>query len=134
VAKLTDIEGVGSAYAAKLQAIGVETTDDLLAQGTTPKGRQDLADKSGISGKLILEWINHLDLERVKGIGWEYADLLEEAGVDTVPELAQRNAANLHQKLVEINDTKNLVRKLPSENQVADWVTQAKDLPRVIQY
>lgn len=132
--KLTEIEGVGPAYAAKLEAIGVTTTDDLLSKGTTTKGRQDLAEKSGVSIKLILEWVNHLDLERIKGVGWEYADLLEEAGVDTVPELAQRNATNLHQKLVEINEQKKLVRKLPSENQVTDWVTQAKSLPRVIQY
>ena len=134
MAKLVEIEGIGPAYAAKLAGIGVESTDDLLSKGTTPKGRTELAEKSGINGKLILEWINHLDLERIKGVGWEYADLLEEAGVDTVPELAQRNAANLHQKLEEINEQKKLVRRLPSENQVADWVAEAKTLPRVIQY
>ncbi len=134
MANLTDIEGVGPAYAAKLKSAEIDTTAELLEKGATPKGRDEIAEKSGISIKLILEWVNHLDLERVKGIGWEYADLLEEAGVDTVPELAQRNAINLHKKLTEVNEQKKVVRKLPSESQVSDWIAQAKDLPRVIHY
>lgn len=89
---------------------------------------------TGISHGLVLEWVNHVDLYRIKGVAQEYSDLLEEAGVDTVPELAQRNAANLHAKMVEVNDAKKLVRQLPSEKQVASWVDQAKKLPRVIQY
>jgi predicted flap endonuclease-1-like 5' DNA nuclease len=83
---------------------------------------------------LILEWVNHADLFRIKGVGEEYADLLEEAGVDTVPELAQRNPANLHAKLGEVNAAKKLVRRLPTAAQVTDWVDQAKALPRVITY
>jgi predicted flap endonuclease-1-like 5' DNA nuclease len=87
-----------------------------------------------ISDKLILEWVNLADLFRIKGIGEEYSDLLEEAGVDTVPELAQRNPANLLQKLVEVNEEKKLVRRLPVLSQVEDWVKQAKDLPRIVEY
>ena len=110
------------------------TTAGLLKAGSTPKGRQKLAEKSGISPKLILEWVNLADLFRVKGIGEEYSDLLEEAGVDTVPELAQRNPGNLYAALVETNRKKKLVRQLPSQAQVASWVAQAKDLPRVVSY
>ena len=132
--KLIEIEGIGDVYAQKLQDVGINTTEALLEAGANPAGRKDLAEKTGISPKLLLEWINRADLSRVKGIGEEYADLLEAAGVDTVPELAQRNAANLHAKMVEVNEAKSLVRKTPSANQVADWVAQAKELPRVINY
>src|SRR5262245_56577238 len=83
MASLKEIEGIGETYAAKLKDAGVTTTDDLLEKGASPKGREELAASTGISSKLILEWINHADLERIKGIGWEYADLLEAAGVDT---------------------------------------------------
>jgi predicted flap endonuclease-1-like 5' DNA nuclease len=83
---------------------------------------------------LILEWVNLADLLRIKGLGEEFSDLLEEAGVDTVPELAQRNPENLHQKMVEVNEAKNLVRRVPGLAQVTDWVAQAKELPRVITY
>ncbi len=131
---LTKIEGIGEAYAQKLKAIGIATTEALLKQGAKPKGRQEIAEKSGISDKLILKWINRADLFRVKGIGEEYADLLEIAGVDTVPELARRNPENLYQKMIEVNEEKNLVRKPPSQSQVQGWVEQAKDLPRVITY
>jgi predicted flap endonuclease-1-like 5' DNA nuclease len=132
--KLVDIEGVGEAYAQKLQEAGVASQEALLEMGSTPKGRKDMADKSGISEKLVLGWVNRADLARVKGIGEEYADLLEAAGVDTVPELAQRKSGNLYQKLVEVNAAKKLVRQLPTEAKVADWVTQAKALPRVVTY
>jgi len=106
----------------------------LLQAGASPKGRADLAEKSGISGKLILEWVNRADLYRIRGISEEYSDLLESAGVDTVPELAQRNAANLHAALVQVNGEKKLVRHLPGESQVAAWIEQAKALPRVVTY
>jgi predicted flap endonuclease-1-like 5' DNA nuclease len=134
MAKLIDIEGIGEVYAQKLNDAGLQTTEDLLEAGSTPKGREDLAEKTGISGKLILEWTNLADLFRIKGIGEEYSDLLEEAGVDTVPELAQRKAANLHAKLAEVNSEKRLVRRLPAAGLVADWVEQAKALPRAITY
>jgi predicted flap endonuclease-1-like 5' DNA nuclease len=134
MAKLIAIEGIGPVYAQKLNDAGLQNTEDLLEAGKTPKGREELAEKTGISGKLILEWTNLADLFRIKGIGEEYSDLLEEAGVDTVPELAQRNADNLHAKLAEVNAEKSLVRRLPAASQVADWVEQAKALPRVITY
>jgi predicted flap endonuclease-1-like 5' DNA nuclease len=134
MAKIIDIEGIGDVYAQELQAADIQTTDDLLKAGASAKGRDALAEKSGISRKLILEWVNHADLFRIKGVGEEYSDLLEEAGVDTVPELAQRNPENLYAKMVEINEEKELVRRLPSQGQVADWVAQAKELPRVITY
>lgn len=134
MAKLTTVEGIGPVYAQKLQEVGIETTDALLEKGATSQGRKALAEETGISGKLILEWVNHVDLFRVRGIGEEYADLLEAAGVDTVPELAQRNAENLYAKLKEVNEAKNLVRKLPAQSQVGNWVEQAKGLPRKITY
>ena len=134
MAKLIAIEGIGEVYARKLNDAGLQTTEDLLEACKTPQGREELAEKTGISGKLLLEWTNLADLFRIKGIGEEYSDLLEEAGVDTVPELAQRNADNLHAKLAEVNAEKSLVRRLPAASQVADWVEQAKALPRVITY
>ncbi len=134
MAKLEDVEGIGPAYAEKLRQAGVHSSDAFLKLAATPKGREELAQKSGISEKLILEWANHLDLYRIKGVGSEYSDLLEEAGVDTVVELAQRNPENLYQKLVEVNNAKKLVRKMPVQSQVADWVEQAKKLPRLLQY
>ena len=134
MAKIVDVEGIGEVYAGKLVEAGVVTTNALLKQGATAGGRKDLAEKTGISKDLILEWVNHVDLYRIKGVASEYSDLLEEAGVDTVPELAQRNAENLFAKLVEVNEAKKLVRRLPVLSQVQDWVAQAKQLPRVIEY
>jgi len=132
--KLTEVEGIGEVYAQKLKDAGVATTNALLKQGATSKGRKEIAEKTGVGEKLILEWVNHVDLFRIKGVGEEYADLLEEAGVDTVPELAQRNPENLYQKLGATNEEKKLVRRPPSQAQVGNWIEQAKDLPRVINY
>ena len=134
MASLEDVEGIGPAYAAKLAEAGLTTTDDLLEAGGTPAGRDSVAEKSGISGTLILEWVNHVDLYRISGVGSEYADLLEEAGVDSVVELANRNAANLHAKLVEVNDAKSLVRSLPSESQVSAWIDEARTMERAVHY
>ena len=134
MAKLTVVEGIGDVYAEKLKAAGIQTTEALLEAGKTPKGRKDLAAKAGIGDVLILKWINRVDLFRIKGISEEYADLLEAAGVDTVPDLATRNAENLFAKLGEINAKKKLVRKMPGQSQVADWIVQAKALPRIVNY
>jgi len=134
MANLMAVEGIGEVYARQLGAAGVATTEALLKKGATPRGRRELAEATGISGKLILEWVNHVDLFRIKGVGEEYADLLEEAGVDTVPELAQRNAENLYQKMAAVNAEKKLVRRLPGRDQVSDWIEQARALPRVIVY
>lgn len=134
MAKLMDIEGIGPAYAEKLQAAGLATTAALLQKGATPQGRKEIAEQTGISARLILEWVNHADLYRIKGVGSEYADLLEAAGVDTIPELAQRVPANLLNKLIEVNTQKQLVRRAPTAQQVESWVEQAKALPRMITY
>jgi predicted flap endonuclease-1-like 5' DNA nuclease len=134
MAKLVAVEGIGEVYAQKLQAAGIATTEALLEQGASPKGRQEICDKTGIAETLILGWVNRVDLFRIKGVGEEYSDLLEVAGVDTVPELAQRNPENLYQKLVAANQEKKRVRKLPTQAQVGDWVEQAKHLPRVVTY
>jgi len=131
---IVDIEGIGKKYAVKLHDVGIYHTSELLEAGATPKGRKELAEKTGISHTLILEWVNLADLFRVKGIGEEYSDLLEEAGIDTVVELAHRNAENLHAKIVEVNDAKRLVRRLPSQAAVEGWIAEAKKLPRVIEY
>jgi predicted flap endonuclease-1-like 5' DNA nuclease len=132
--KLDNIEGIGAAYQKKLNGAGIGSVEDLLDKGATPKGRKDVAAKSGISDALILKWVNHADLYRIKGIGSEYSDLLEASGVDTVVELAARKPDNLCKKLVETNQAKKLVRKLPALSQVEDWVKQAKGLKRIISY
>ena len=134
MSKLTEIEGIGGAFAGKLETAGVKSTDDLLEKCATPAGRKEIAEKSGVGEKQILRWTNMADLFRVKGVGEEYADLLEAAGVDTVPELGQRNAANLCAKMTEVNEAKKLVRALPTEDKVMDWVEQAKKLPKKITY
>ena len=131
---IADIEGIGPVYAEKLAAAGVKTTDALLERGATAKGRADLETTTGIGHELILKWVNRADLYRIKGIGSEYSDLLEVAGVDTVPELAQRNAANLTETLAEANLARSLVRRVPTVAEVTDWVDQAKQLPRVVEY
>jgi len=132
--KLVAIEGIGEGYASKLEQAGINSVEALLETCGEKKGRKDIAEKTGISEKLILNWTNRADLARVKGISTQYADLLECAGVDTFPELAQRNPENLQTKMAEINEEKNLVRKIPSVSQVEDWVAQAKQLPRAINY
>ncbi len=134
MANLIAVEGIGQVYAQKLKEAGIGSTQALLAAGATPEGRKDIAAKTGIGDSLILRWVNHVDLFRIKGVGEEYSDLLEAAGVDTVVELAQRVAANLHAKLVEVNQAEKRVRHLPTQAQVKDWIKQAKKLPRKINY
>lgn len=130
--KIEEIEGIGPAYAAKLTAAGLTTVESLLEQGGTAKGRAAIAEKTEISDKLILRWVNHADLIRIKGIGPQYAELLEAAGVDTVKELRHRNAANLAAKLIEINEAKNIAGTTPNEKQVEGWIEEAKTLePKV---
>ncbi len=131
---IIDIEGIGETYAPKLKAVGINTTEALLDRCANPKGRKELAEATDISPKLILKWANRADLMRIKGVGTQYSDLLEAAGVDTVPELAQRNAQNLYQAMVDTNEDKKLVRQTPTANQVKEWVKQAKELPRALTY
>jgi predicted flap endonuclease-1-like 5' DNA nuclease len=134
MANVIDIEGIGAVNAGKLKEAGVTTTEDLLSTAATARGRQDLAEKTGISSRNLLEWVNRADLFRIKGVGEEFSDLLESAGVDTVPELAQRNAENLLARLTEVNTQKNLTRRLPTLQQVGDWISQAKTMPRVVEH
>ncbi len=128
------IEGVGEVYAAKLKEVGISSVEAILKTCATPQGRKELAKNTDINDKLILEWANRADLARIKGVSTQYSDLLEAAGVDTVPELAQRNSKNLYKAMVSTNERKSLVRQLPTENQVMDWIKQAKALPRALSY
>jgi len=132
--RIQDIEGIGPVYAEKLASIGITTVEALLEEAGTPQGRKSIAERLGLSPKRVLEWVNHADLYRIKGVGSEYADLLEAAGVDTVVELARRNPESLYATLEAVNREKNLVRRLPSPAQVRDWVEQAKALPRKVFY
>mgnify|MGYP001103622437 CR=1 FL=1 len=132
--KIIDIEGIGPVYTEKLVKAGIRTVEALLSAGATPRGREELSRKSSIDKTYILEWVNHADLYRIKGVAEEYSDLLEEAGVDTVVELAQRRPDNLHAKIIEVNNKKKLVRRVPSLSEVTRWVSQAKRLPRAVHY
>jgi predicted flap endonuclease-1-like 5' DNA nuclease len=135
MARVIQIEGIGPAYRELLRrTVGITTTEALLKACRTPLQRQELAAKVGVSEQHMLEWANRADLFRIKGVGEEYSDLLEAAGVDTVVELAQRRAENLHATLKETNDARPVVRRLPTLKQVQDWVKQAKKLPRVLSY
>ena len=131
---VVDIQGIGPVYAEKLVAAGIATVEQLLEKGKTPKGRQEIEAATGITGKLILTWVNHADLCRIKGIGPQFSELLEAAGVDTVKELATRRADNLAAKLLEVNEAKHLVRRVPVEKEVAKMIEIAKTLPGVVTY
>ncbi len=134
MAKLSDIEGIGATYEKKLKEIGIGSLEKLLEAGAKPAGRANLAKESGISQKLILTWVNKADLARVKGISSQYADLLEFANVNTIPQLATRNAENLTAKMEAVNAERKLVRKVPVLSQVEGWIAQAKELPRILTY
>ena len=130
--KIEDLEGVGPVLGAKLREANVQTTDDLLAAAGPAAGRHALAEATGISAHQLLRWTNHVDLYRISGIGSEYADLLEASGVDSCPELAQRNPANLATTMAEANAARALVRRLPTESTIAEWIEQARELPKVV--
>ena len=132
--KLTIIEGIGEPYEQKLKEAGIISVEKLLESCSSKKSRAKLAENSGITEKLILKWANYADLFRIKGVGGEYAELLEAAGVDTVPELAKRKADNLAAKMAEVNSAKKLVRRIPNVKQVESWIEQAGKLQRIIQY
>jgi predicted flap endonuclease-1-like 5' DNA nuclease len=130
--KIMDIEGIGPVYAARLQKAGIRSVEMLLKNASTPKDRKEIAARTGIDQTLILKWVNRADLYRIKGVGRQYSDLLEMAGVDTVVELSKRKPANLHAKMVEVNKAKNLVNGMPGLNQVGGWIKQAQRLPRAM--
>ncbi len=131
---IIDIQGIGDVYAAKLREAGVRTTESLLKKCGAPNGRKELAKATGFAAKQILEWVNRADLYRVSGIGAQYSDLLEAAGVDTVMELKNRKASALFQALTVANQKKNLVNKMPSLSQVEGWIKTAKSLKRAVEY
>ena len=134
MASIDAIEGIGHKHATMLRKCGVRTTERLLKLAASKKGRRDLSERTRISEKTLLEWVNRADLMRVKGVGEEYSDLLEAAGVDTVKELRRRNAGNLLATMVEVNAKKKLVRRLPTESMVGRWVDDAKSLDPVVGY
>ncbi len=132
--KIEDIEGIGKVYGQKLRDGGINTTEKLLEAGATRSGRNKMANECGMDAKQILKFVNMADLFRIKGVSTQYAELLEAAGVDTVKELRNRNAANLAAKMAEVQDAKKLTRKAPGEKTVQDWVDQAKALPPIVTY
>ncbi|MBN2410919.1 DUF4332 domain-containing protein [candidate division KSB1 bacterium] len=132
--KISDIEGIGPKYAEKLKAVGVKSVNALLEKGASKKGRKELADKSGIDETLILKWVNMADLYRINGIGSEYSELLERAGVDTVKELKNRNADNLYAQIVKVNKEKKLVRQAPGLKMIDKWIKEAKTLAPKVTY
>jgi len=133
--KMDEVEGIGPVYAEQLALAGIATADALLEQGAKPGGRAAIEKATGISGTLILKWVNRIDLMRIKGVGSEYSDLLEIAGVDSPAELAQRNAANLATTFEEVVAARpGTVRRTPTEAEVAGWIAQAKDLPKVVEH
>jgi len=132
--KLEEVEGIGPVNAEQLSLAGIGTGEALLEQGATSGGRAAIEKATGISGTLILKWVNRLDLMRIKGVGSEYSDLLEISGVDSPAELAHRNPANLTESMAEANAARNLVRRLPTLAEVTDWIEQSKSLPKVVEH
>ncbi|HSF80008.1 MAG TPA: DUF4332 domain-containing protein [Anaerolineales bacterium] len=117
-----------------LKGSGVSSYQDLLEQVASPEGRSDVSRKLGVSESILLDWVNHVDLLRINGVGEEYADLLQSADVDTISELANQNSSELFRKLVKVNEEKRLVRRLPTEDQVENWIQHAKELPGIVTY
>ncbi|MEZ4473779.1 MAG: DUF4332 domain-containing protein [bacterium] len=131
---IEDVEGIGPAYATKLRAVGIASTGKLLERAGTAKGRDALADETGISGKLILTWANMADLMRISGVGGQFAELLVAAGVDTVKELRTRNAANLAAKMEAVNAERQLTKGSVTEAKVQGWIDQAKTMEPAISH
>ena len=128
------IEGIGPTYGEKLGAAGINTTADLLAKCGAKGGRAATAESTGISEKLILSWTNKADLMRINGVGEEYSDLLEASGVDTVKELKHRVPENLAAKMAEVNEEKNLTRRVPNADEITKWVEEAKTMEPMISH
>ena len=131
---IAEIRAIGPFYAAKLKASGIRSTAKLLDRAKSAKGRKQLAETAGIPPENILKWANMADLMRVRGVAADYAELLGQAGVDTVKELKRRNAANLVRRMAQVNEAKKLVELVPSEKRVAGWIEAAKTLELVITY
>ncbi len=134
MSKLSMIEGIGEAYEKKLKEVGIRSVERLLEYCGDKKHRDELAKKTGISEKLILTWTNHADLFRIKGVGGQYAELLEAAGVDSVIELAQRKPHNLYEKMMETNEKKHLVHRIPTETMIKHWVDESSKMPKMVHH
>lgn len=132
--KVSDIEGIGPAFEAKLNEIGITNVDQLLDKGAAPAGRKEIEEQTGIDHKRVLDWVGMADMFRVKGIASQFAELLKAAGVDTIKELRTRNAENLHKKLEEVNAEKNLTKAVPRLDQIEDFISQAKELEPKVTY
>jgi predicted flap endonuclease-1-like 5' DNA nuclease len=133
--KIEEVEGIGEDMGGKLRAVGIATTEDLLMAGASESGRNKVEAMTGISGKQLLKWVNHVDLMRIPGVGSEYSDLLEAAGVDSPAELAQRNAANLAETFQELDAARpNTVRRVPSLATVEEWITLARDMEKTVSH
>ena len=132
---VADVEGIGPAYAERLAAAGIATTDELLAAGSRPYDRERIAETTGISNNLIREWVDTIDLMRVPGVGPQYSDLLEAAGVGSPAELAQRNPAHLAVTVQEVVAARpGIVRRVPSETEIAAWIEGAGKLDKVVEH
>ncbi|GAA4402163.1 hypothetical protein GCM10023187_17090 [Nibrella viscosa] len=131
---VAELKGITEAILASLKSQGIDNSEELLEAGKTTKGRKALAEAAGVPTSDILELVNRADLARIKGVGRVYADLLEEAGVDTVKELARRSPVNLYAKIEEVNSAKQLTQRIPTLGQIEDFVAQAKELPGMVEY
>jgi predicted flap endonuclease-1-like 5' DNA nuclease len=132
--KVEEVEGIGPVFAAKLGEVGIVTTGDLLERGSKKSGPTAIAAQTGINEGMILEWTNHVDLMRISGVGSEFSDMLEAAGVDSPAELAQRNAANLAETMAELDMARNTTRRIPSAEMVAGWIEEAKTMGRTVEH
>ena len=134
MAKLSTIEGIGPAIEKKLKAAGISSVESLLKTCCDRKGREATSKAARIDAKTLLRWANHADLMRIKGVGGQYSELLEAAGVDSTTELKMRRSDNLTKKMQEVNHagSRRIVRQVPSEKQVSKWIAQAKRLSKVV--
>ena len=131
---IEDIEGIGPAYAEKLAKTKIQTTDDLLSLCCDPAGRKKVAETTGLSETHLLKWTNLADLMRINGVGPQFSELLEGAGVDTVKELRNRNHENLAAKMEEVNNEKHLAKASPPPGTMQKWIEEAKSLDPKITY
>lgn len=134
MATLVSIEGIGEKYADCLARAGIGSTVTLLDRGATRAGRDEIARTAGVTGHQVLAWVNRADLFRIDGVGEEFSDLLAAAGVNSVPELAQRNAEHLFEKMAAISESKNFVRRIPNLTEIHGWINEAKTLPRKVEH
>jgi len=134
MATLVSIEGIGEKYADCLAKAGIGSTGTLLERGSTRSGREEIAHTAGVTNHQVLGWVNRADLFRIDGVGEEFSDLLEASGVDSVPELALRNADHLYEKMAEVNESRNLVRRIPNLSEIRNWISQATKLPRKVEH